>query len=412
MQILCSNIAHPFHRIYRLAPRAKLAIHTGAILTLLLWAKTTMRSRAGIDITMRSAPFELPLRTGDTNMKMTVKSTLQSIPGLEGLVRTMWTHVRIWRIRRQCYHADIHADRNYIGWHRRPTSYWQLSSELIFQHHKLEKGLCLPHGSRPIFGERPARKTLTLLERWRDNGFDTNAPVYQASLGVLRAYSTRVFVQPNLPPVYEGILQKIEEALEHVQAGSQSKFLTPIAATSVESSSFDTLQELSLSRRSTRDFSDEPVDPAVIDKAVSIAQLSPSACNRQPWKLHFYDRPEDIQKMLALQNGNSGFGHKVPLLAVVSSDLRGFFDATERFEPVLDGGLFLMSFLLALQSQGLASCCLNWCVSPKIDRIGHEVGGIPKNEKILTFLAIGQPTPGAVVPLSARRPLSDVITRH
>jgi nitroreductase len=116
--------------------------------------------------------------------------------------------------------------------------------------------------------------------------------------------------------------------------------------------------------------------------------------------------------MLKLQNGNRGFGHTIPMLAVVCCDMGAFFDSTERNEPPLDGGLFLMSFLLALQSLGLATCCLNWCVDPRVDQQGHQVGNIPQNEKILTFLAIGYAADDTVVPLSARRPLSDLIVAH
>jgi hypothetical protein len=85
--------------------------------------------------------------------------------------------------------------------------------------------------------------------------------------------------------------------------------------------------------------------------------------------------------MLKLQNGNTGFGHTIPLLALVTADLGAFFDSSERIEPALDGGLFLMSFLLALESQGLASCCLNFCVGPQTDKMAHRIGNIPEQEK-------------------------------
>jgi hypothetical protein len=49
-------------------------------------------------------------------------------------------------------------------------------------------------------------------------------------------------------------------------------------------------------------------------------------------------------------------------------------------EPALDGGLFLMSFLLALESQGLASCCLNFCVGPQTDR-WRTASAISRNRK-------------------------------
>jgi hypothetical protein len=70
-----------------------------------------------------------------------------------------------------------------------------------------------------------------------------------------------------------------------------------------------------------------------------------------------------------------------------------------------------MSFLLALESQGLASCCLNFCVGPQTDR-WRTASAISGTGKILTFLAIGHRRDGAITPLSPRRPIADVIRRH
>lgn len=345
-------------------------------------------------------------------MKAAIKRILGTVPGLDRTLRRGLAELRVARMRWRCYRADIAAERAHVGWHRGETGYWKLSAELIFQHHKLEKGLCLPEGARPLFGDRPASRTLTLLRRWREAGHPVEAPVYQSSLGVLRAWRDHVAAQPDLPPGFADLMTRIERALAGQGAESLTAHATPVPARPAPPDSIGMLEALARARRSTRDFTGAPVDPALVTRAVEVAQLSPSACNRQPWKLHLYDDPADIAAMLAHQNGNRGFGHTVPLLAVLSCDLHGFFDASERVEPALDGGLFLMSLLMALQAQGLATCCLNWCVPPEVDRKGHATGNIPANEKILTFLAIGHPSPGAVVPLSARRPLADVIRRH
>jgi hypothetical protein len=57
---------------------------------------------------------------------------------------------------------------------------------------------------------------------------------------------------------------------------------------------------------------------------------------------------------------------------------------------------------------GLANCCLNWCVSPKVDRDCRERLNISPTEKILTFLAIGYADEKAVVPLFVRRPTNNI----
>jgi nitroreductase len=340
------------------------------------------------------------------------KSFLYKIPGMRnGLKRLKKYYKRVGLSTRfKSYRKDIIDDWKYLTWHRTGADYWKLSSELIFYYHKLEKGLCLPPEKQRWFGYYPAVQTMELLNEWDSVNLPKEAPVYQAACATLKAYYqfAEKFPNDNLE------VQKIKSELNAflVSRNYDTTYSTPIPLASISSNSFDVLQELASVRRSTRNFNSKPVEIDIIKKAVQVAQLSPSACNRQPWKLHIYEKREIIDQMLALQNGNSGFGHKIPLLAVMCCDLGSFFDSTERHEAHLDGGLFLMSFIYAIQTLGLSSCCLNWCTSPEIDHKAHTLGDIPRNERILTFLAIGYPETNTIVPLSARRPLDDVLITH
>jgi hypothetical protein len=48
---------------------------------------------------------------------------------------------------------------------------------------------------------------------------------------------------------------------------------------------------------------------------------------------------------LSYQNGNSGFGHTVPALFVITSDMRIFEKSGERNQGWVDGGLFAMALV-------------------------------------------------------------------
>lgn len=344
------------------------------------------------------------------NIRKTAKFLLHRYPTAENVLRLTAKKMRLVSKSAQSYLHDYHTAIRYLNWNRSPGRYWPLSSELIFQYHKLEKGLCLPAESRRFFGADAAQNTCRLLREWSLNRADTAAPVYRAAIETLRAWRDRCNETPPPSDHFVELFDEVDNILDAAPLDPTRQTPIPIHAT--ESGAFDHLQKLMLNRRSTRNFDGHPVDFTLVERAVEIAQYSPSACNRQPWHLHFYDEPDAIQAMLALQNGNTGFAHSIPLLAVVTADMTSFFDASERIEPALDGGLFLMSYLLALQSLGLSSCCLNWCVPPDTDRRGHEIGHIPPTEQILCFLAIGRARTGAMVPLSARRPVADVIRRH
>lgn len=289
------------------------------------------------------------------------------------------------------------------------VTYEALSSELLFQYHKLEKGMCMP-GERRFFGYDPAISTLSLLARWRQVGFSTQDRIYLGAVETLRAYRQRVDEAPIESTKH--LRSKLDAELsEHKQVHLELQTPYPFTCGGSEGV-FSALELLATQRRSVRSFQPQAVDVALVQRAARVAQLSPSACNRQPWRLHHYIDRTSINTMLELQNGNRGFGHTIPTLLVLTSDARSFFDASERHEPYIDGGLFAMSLVLALQAQGIASCCLNWCVEPAQDLAAHHVGHIPANERIVMYIAAGYANDTALVPRSPRREINNVLVLH
>ncbi|ABM93693.1 nitroreductase family protein [Methylibium petroleiphilum] len=304
--------------------------------------------------------------------------------------------------------SDLLHAKSFMFWSAQDTSYAKLSSELIFQYHKLEKGLCMA-GPRRFFGRDPVIATCRLVKRWSGAGLPSNDPVFLGAIETLRAYRDRLAVTPPPPEHATQIWSLLNECLSLAPPTPSLTTPRPYQPSAGTAATFDLL---CAQRRSVRAYTTDVVPISLIHEAIATAQLSPSACNRQPWRLHIYRDPQRTKHLLELQNGNAGFGHQLTTLLVVCADSRTFFDATERNEPYVDAGLFVMSLLLALQSRGLASCCLNWCVSPDTDQKGHDRGDIPSNEKIIMYLAVGYADAQAMVPRSPRRNLETVVTLH
>ncbi len=301
-------------------------------------------------------------------------------------------------------HAAFH-----MFWDARISSYEKLSAELIFQFHKLEKGMCIP-GKPRFFGLDPAVATCLLVERWKAAKLPQTDPVFIGAIETLRAYRRRWAHTP--PPAADAvrIAALLTQALDGLP--DHPSFITPLPYQPSPLHLTEVFDQLCKDRRSVRAY-DAAVPPmALIEGAIAAAQLSPSACNRQPCHVHLYRDREKIDRMLALQNGNSGFGHLLSTLLVITADGNAFFDASERNEPYVDGGLFSMTLILALQARGLASCCLNWCVTPDKDIEAHKRGDIPSHHKIIMFMAVGYPLEGALAPLSARREIASIVHLH
>lgn len=308
------------------------------------------------------------------------------------------------------YFYDIANTYRFMFWRPGNTSYRRLSSELVFQFHKIEKGLVMP-GKFRLFGVDPAIACMKLLVRWISHGFSRHDPVFLGAIESLVAYEERLAAN-NLDPK-DQVLSKLSRFLEANEERDRllqtPQKLNELAADggTVNSRSFGSL---ALMRRSVRNFEARPVSVESIETAVRSAQLSPSACNRQPWHLYVVSDAAMKNRLLGHQNGNRGFGHLAPHIAILTSDECCFFDASERHEPYIDGGLFAMSFILALSADGIGSCCLNWCVSPGADRAAHRLINIPESRRITMLIAFGYPAAGCVVPRSPRRAIGDVLT--
>jgi len=143
-----------------------------------------------------------------------------------------------------------------------------------------------------------------------------------------------------------------------------------------------------------------------------VAQQSPSACNRQPWRVHVYSSPEEKARVLRVQNGNSGFGHLAARILVLTVDTRSFVTSSERHQAYIDGGMFAMSLVYALEAKGIVSCCLNLSTYCFQDAAVHRAGRIPAAEALIMMLAIGYPPEQFRVASSARRPTESVIAWH
>lgn len=315
---------------------------------------------------------------------------------------------RYHRLRKLGYfYADARHVHDHMRWETgQQARYAALSAEIIFQFHKLEKGLCMP-GQRRFFGYDPAIATMNLLERWRHSGFAIDDPVYLGAIGALLAYRQRldelgVTDKPLL-------LKRLDELLLE---GADPLYVTPVPKAQIREEAWASFSGLMQQRRSVRDFSQTLVSRTDLEAAIATAQLSPSACNRQPCRVHVFQDKAWIDRLLAFQNGNRGFGQVVHNLLIVTAESGAFFDASERHQAFVDGGLFVMSLLLALESRGVSSCCLNWCVDPATDVRAHEAAGIDEAERIIMYIAIGHAETGVPVPLSARRRLQNIVHWH
>jgi len=277
----------------------------------------------------------------------------------------------------------------------------QAIAHITKTYHSLEKGLSL-RDVRPGFGLPQALRLAQLLENFgADHGVDRT---FRAALDALDHYLRFQSGVGHELPVLKGRAAALRALVE--KAG-QEPGNTPGGVESISSSEMFRIsgadfEKFLKNRHSIRHFDAAPLDEAALLEACKLAQLAPSACNRQAGRAHCFTSPEMVRRVLSVQPGNRGFGHTATGAIVITANLESFAGPGERHQAIVDGSLFAMTFVYALHSLGLGSCMLAWAVSPGKDREMREVARIPDNEQIVVVIAAGH-LPGSLrVPASVR----------
>ena len=166
---------------------------------------------------------------------------------------------------------------------------------------------------------------------------------------------------------------------------------------------YDALLQLARRRRSVRWFEQKPVPRELLLKAAEVATQSPSACNRQPFQFRIFDNEELLRKVAALPAGTAGYHQNFPCIIVVVGQQRYYFDERDRHLIYIDGSLATMAFVLALETLGLSSCCINWPDIEEREQVAEELLMLEPDERPVMFMAVGYPEAAGLVPYSEKR---------
>ncbi|TET18699.1 MAG: nitroreductase [Candidatus Aminicenantes bacterium] len=156
------------------------------------------------------------------------------------------------------------------------------------------------------------------------------------------------------------------------------------------------LYDLIISRRSIRQFKQEPVSRDILQKFINASRLAPSAANRQPLEFVVVDE-EKIRKEVftwlkwaayIAPEGNPKPGHEpvAYIVVLVNSEIR-----EKGFE--WDVGAAIENMILAAWEKGIGSC---WLLSVDREKL-REILNIPENYKIDSVLALGYPDENPVI---------------
>lgn len=278
----------------------------------------------------------------------------------------------------------------------------KFEADLTIRIHAIEKGLALPR-PRVGFGEAKVNELLTLLKTYFSRFGDS--PTLASGLAVLRHYfefqASRQHACPQLEARYQALVDIIGKAVGGTGEKPAEGGVITLSRHDIQAKAGIAFADFAASRYSVRDFSDEKVGKASLLRALEIARKTPSACNRQSWRVYlFRGRPKNA--LLEWQGGNRGFTEAIDTAILITSDLHQFF-LNERHQAYVDGGLYAMSLLYALHAEGLGTIPLTTGKKDKeVNRLYTDFH-IPPHEVPILIIGVGCLKETFRVALSARK---------
>lgn len=271
-----------------------------------------------------------------------------------------------------------------------------MAAKMRILSHAIEKGMSLPN-CRQGFGKDKIVEMVKLYEEYSKNATmgDTQvlALVRATILGYVNFQEQYNVDTSFIPKKFrEPLNEQIHFGIEHIKGGTGTDFAN-----------------IAKARHSLRDYSDIVIDKEVIIEAVSLAQTAPSACNRQATHVYACLSSKKIDEIIKMHGGIRGFG-KPSVIFAITGDLNMYQNEYERNTVFVDGGIFLMNFLYALDSFGIASCPIIWGAEPGNDTKLSQLLSIPETHKIISLVTAGYYPKGDIkVTVSPKRNTSSVL---
>ena len=163
--------------------------------------------------------------------------------------------------------------------------------------------------------------------------------------------------------------------------------------------------KLCKNRYSVRKFSDKKVEEEKINIILSSAQVSPTACNKQPQKIYVLQSPEALEKLQKCKT--SHFGETLAFIIIVDKTKCWVREYDDQSSSYVDGSIVTTHMMLAAHDIGIGS---TWIMHFIPDAVRSEFS-IPENEEIISILVMGYPAPDSK-PSSQhydKKPLSETV---
>jgi nitroreductase len=182
-------------------------------------------------------------------------------------------------------------------------------------------------------------------------------------------------------------------------------------------------QDVVRRRKMVRSYTDEPVDPAIVDRAVANATRAPSAGFSQGWGFLVLDTPADVRRYWEVTTDEGvevdswlGGMTRAPVIVLPCSNKQAYLErytepdkgstpAEEQEWPVpfwhMDAAMASLLILQTVVDAGLGGCFFG--VPSDVVGAVREAFGVPPQFKPVGAITIGHPATGGAAGSPSRR---------
>ena len=276
---------------------------------------------------------------------------------------------------------------------------------LLRENHVIEKGMSM-RNPKIGFGQKKVLDLCKKLLKYKKIYSSENPKFLDYPVSTIKRYIEYTKATGTAIPEIESVWIKLSDDghYEKIQSGIETVSKNDITK------DFSSFADFVKARHSIRYFSRVIPDQNIIDEALKIAQQTPSACNRQGWKVHVFKK-DACKKILEWQGGARGFEEEPTVVFLVTANLRAFLHY-EPFQAYVDGGMYAMSLIYALHSVGLGTIPLSCGFHHSKLKSLHNLFDIPQNEVPIEIIACGTLEDKFNIAVSKRKSITETTVMH
>lgn len=244
---------------------------------------------------------------------------------------------------------------------------------------------------------------LSDLEKVLSTGYSKETDIVREGIGIIHLFLHEVNDRYDCSKVINALNKFIEKYQINESLSHNIQILNVLKDIPFDGN-FNTYKDFVCGRHSVRHFKQEQVKFEDVKDIVRIAQICPSACNRQSTKVYYLKNSEMMRSLFP----DPIVTKDIYNLLIVTVN-KSYYSTSEVLQAWIDGGIFLESLVFAIHAKGLGACLFQCLKNTKKYYDVKNRIGIPENEDIVAFIGYGYLKDTYPVISSHRKEIEEVL---